>query len=703
MLKYEKNYDFRKRLLEIHKKDVRDYDVKTPENAFELSEGISIYVPDKSDVILTAARDLVDYLFISMNVSAIVKVGDGKNDINPKVVLNIAENVGWDLGDAKGYRGFDIKTTNEGIFVYGNDDRGVAQAIYYIEDLMTLNRAPYIEIGAIRKKPMYGPQMIHSGYGLDEFPNEYLSAVAHAGRDAILVFTKDVHITPYGYLDFNELIYRAAKYGIDVYAYSYLKSNMHPDSPGAEAYYEANYGKLFRECPGLKGVTLVGESVEFPSNDPNVFKGRYFENSDNGIPTGKPSPGWYPCEDYPLWLNLLKKVIRKYKSDADIVFWTYNWGYHPEDIRIKLIESLPTDISLQATFEMFGKSRLGNSERESADYSLAPAGYGGYFKSEAEAAKKRGIRLYSMTNTGGLTWDIGVIPYEPFPHQWIKRYKAMEEAREKWGLCGLMECHHYGMYPSFISKLSKWVFMEDKPDYDKILADVLKSEFGKENVETVNEALKLWSEAISYYTPTNSDQYGAFRVGPAYPMYIEEKVKIPDVPYSMFGNRICQVDYVTFCEGRNAPVGVRIYDEIDSLKKMRDCMEKGLEIIKKVESPNDEVLYLINLGEFILCTVITGIHAKQWHLYKTALVSEREKKKQIEVLEGMRELMLAERENVKNAIPLVQVDSRLGWEPSMEYMCDEYHLNWKLKQVNFVLDYEIPTYEKAIAKVKYED
>lgn len=702
MLKLEKNYDFRKRMLEIHKKDIRDYDAKLGENTLEIIDGTTIYVPDKSPVILTAARDLVDYLFISMGVSVLMKVGNGKDDKNTKIVLSLAENVGWDLAEAKGYRGFEINTTNDGAFIYGNDDRGIAQAIYYIEDLMTLNRAPHINYGSMRKKPAYSPQMVHSGYRVDEFPNEYLAAVAHSGRDAILVFTKDVHTTSYGYLDFNELIYRAAKYGIDVYAYSKLKSDMHPESEGAEAYYEANYGRLFRECPGLKGVTLVGESVEFPSNDPNVFKGRHTENNDDGIPTGKTSPGWYPCEDYPIWLNLLKKVIRKYNKDADIVFWTYNWGYQPEELRVKLIENLPTDISLQATFEMFQKTRLGKCEAESADYSLAPAGYGGYFKSEAEAAKKRGIRLYSMTNTGGLTWDIGVIPYEPFPHQWIKRYKAMQESREKWGLCGLMECHHYGMYPSFISKLSKWVFMEDKPDYDKILADVLSSEFGRENVETVDAALKLWSEGIAYYTPTMADQYGAFRVGPAYPLYLEEKVKIPDVPYSMFGNGICSIDYVSFCEGRNAPVGIRIYDEIASLEKMRDCMEKGIEILKNIQSPNDELLYLINLGEFILCTVITGIHTKKWYIYKAALGYEKTAQKHTEVLEQMEALLLCERENVHNAIPLVQRDSRLGWEPSMEYMCDEYHLTWKLKQLKFVLEYELPTYRKAIAKVKYE-
>ena len=40
-------------------------------------------------------------------------------------------------------------------------------------------------------------------------------------------------------------------------------------------------------------------------------------------------------------------------------------------------------------------------------------------QSEAKAAARRGIPLYSMTNAGGLTWDVGVVPYEPAPYLWL--------------------------------------------------------------------------------------------------------------------------------------------------------------------------------------------------------------------------------------------------------------------------------------------
>ncbi|MBQ2719262.1 MAG: hypothetical protein IJF73_04260, partial [Clostridia bacterium] len=58
-----------------------------------------------------------------------------------------------------------------------------------------------------------------------------------------------------------------------------------------------------------------------------------------------------------------------------------------------------------------------------------------------------------------------------------------------------------------------------------------------------------------------------------------------------------------------------------------------------------------------------------------------------------------ERENVLATIPLVQLDSRLGWEPSMEYACDEDALRWKLDQLDYELNSFIPKTRAANALV----
>lgn len=698
-MRKENAYDFQKRLLMIHQPGLRIPGRCAKEGQYQLPERVTVSMPKgANEVVQTAVLDFADYLKTSMDIEA--QVVCDSNDAQVKVAL--AKGAGMELGEYASYKGFRIDVTEDGICVYGHDDRGIGQGLYYLEDLMGFARGPVLDLGTVCKKPMFSPQMIHSGYYLDEYPDEYLARVAHEGRDAILIFTKDVNLTPCGYVDFNDLIRRAARYGLDVYAYSYMKSPVSPLDPKAEEYYESTYGKLFRECPGLKGVTLVGESVEFPSTDSHVSPGTWRETNVDGIPTGKRSSGWYPCEDYPVWLNFIKKIIRKYNPDADIVFWTYNWGWAPEDARTKLIKSLPADVSVQATFEMFEKRMYGDAVGGCDDYTLAFEGPGQYFSSEAVAAAQKGIPLYSMTNTGGLTWDIGVIPYEPMPYQWMRRFEAMRKAHDDWGLCGLMESHHFGFWPSFISKLGKHAFMEPREDMNALLKKILVSEFGRENYELVNEALKYVSEAITHHVPSDSDQYGAFRIGPSFPFLLTKDIPVPSNPGAHFGGGIVETRYihtggVPSSIFRAMPMSARILQECESLEKMKNCMEKGVELLYAAPERNEKLDELTNLCHFIRNCVRTGLNAKRWHVLVSRSNATFDTEGLAQVYDEMDALLNAEREVVQDTIPLVEADSRLGWEPSMLYMTDKWHLEWKLRQLDYVQGHELLSYRRGLA------
>ena len=73
ILSGEKKYEFRKRLLNIHTENIRDYTAAPTAQEMEIINGFTVIVPKNCpQVILTAARDFVDYLFTSMKVSATV-------------------------------------------------------------------------------------------------------------------------------------------------------------------------------------------------------------------------------------------------------------------------------------------------------------------------------------------------------------------------------------------------------------------------------------------------------------------------------------------------------------------------------------------------------------------------------------------------------------------------------------------------------
>lgn len=709
----EHNYEFRRQLLQIHRPGLR-CDGYVPEaDSVRIDDSFCIVIPeDSSQVLCTAAQDLQDYLFTSMECSvALRRVRDPACLPQPCILVAEAARLGKSWEYEAVAASYEITVEEGCITVCGLDERGCAQGCYQLEDRMTAVRAPYLQPGRTHYSPMFSPRMVHSGFGQEQYPDAHLSAIAHAGMDAILVFVKGVDLTSVGYLDFNDLIRRAAKYGLDVYAYSKIKSEYHPDDPGAWKHYNSTYGELFRSCPGFKGVVLVGESVEFPSKDPRVSPLKYYNNSVDGIPTGKPTAGWFPCKDYQKWAAMLQKVIYPHKPDADIVLWTYNWGKQPEEDRLALIDSLPEGITLMATFEMFNTRRIDGVPTSAVDYTLSFPEAGPYFISEAKRARERGIRLYTQANSAGLTWDFGVIPYEPFPEMWVRRYNSMLEAREKYGLCGVMESHHYGFWPSFISKLEKRMFTRPISG-EEALKEIALELYGPELCQQALEAWHHLSQALHYYPCTNEDQYGPFRVGPSYPFVFELPVRIPTVPHAIQGgNDICETNYAFSSAGFVCGFGVksagfrhlRIQGEIRCLETMGDLLRQGREALEQLTDRleglrREDNLRLTNMLRFMERTVITAIHAKQWAQCRWQLLVLTDRAALIACAQELMRIAAEEIQNAEAAIPLAEADSRLGWEPSMEYIGDPRHLRWKIRQTTQVLEMELPNLLEVIKR-----
>ena len=689
----ERNYQFRERMLEVHKPGRRMPWAEKKADQVEIDEKWTIWTSDVSDrVIYNAARDLEDYFAVSMGVCVGFKIGCRPSD--KAIVYSVDPSLEKDS-----YR---LTVTDRRVELCGSDSRAAAQAGYFIEDLMNLDEGPFLTKQETVRKPLYSPRMVHSGYGLDMFPEAHMRNIAHAGINALLIFVCDVDVTPHGYQDFNDLIYRAAGWGIDVYAYSYMFSRVYPEGEEGERYYEGTYGRLFERCPGFKGVIFVGESCEFPSRDPHTHGKLRRDNMDeNGeyIIKDKPSPGWWPCYDYPIWLNMIKRIIRNHKPDADIVFWTYNWGYVEEKYRLELLRNIPTDVTLLVTYEMFEDVEREGVMNRTVDYTLFFEGPGKYFVSEAKLAKERGIRLYTMSNTGGLTWDVGTIPYEPAPYQWMRRYEGMRRAHDEWGLCGTMDSHHYGFYPSFISDLAKWAFCDPACDLDAVLRRIATRDFSEDTADRVLEAWRLFSEGIRMLISTNEDQYGPFRIGPSYPLLLFKKdgVVFPSVPYAPHGgNEICnpmyQYDLSTPEQRKKIDYEIKCHTRVYQLyDEGCDIIEKVIPLIHPSKRKNAELL--LNMCRFIARTARTTVNVKNWRKGKERLLSESGDELRKTAVE-MEKIARDEIENARNTVPLVEFDSRLGYEPSMEYMCDREHIEWKIAVTERVLDEELSGYLK---------
>ncbi len=702
----EINYEFRKRYSIVHRDDRRDYTKKCPQGYVEVTSDWCITVPDSAGIVLrNATRDLEDYFFVSMGVSLKVIRESEWNGTQKRITYGIDPSI-----KEHSYR---FAVTENEIVLCGTNDKMAAQAGYFLEDVMNLYEGPFAERCDTIRTSLFNPRMVHSGYGLDMYPTEHLLNIAHSGISSILVFIKDVDITPHGYHDFNDLCHRATQYGIDVYAYSYLANKMHPDDEGAEEFYENLYGNFFDRCPGFKGIVFVGESCEFPSKDTHSKGIRRLDNiGKDGKPlvvNDKPHPGWYPCYDYKDLMEMITGIIRKRQPDCDIVFWSYNWSRADAEARKALVDTLPKDITLQATFEQGTTLERDGFSLRLADYNLYFPGPGTYFTTEGQFAKENGLRFYSMTNTGGLTWDVGVVPYEPAPYRWMERYEGMIDAHENLNLSGTMDSHHFGFSPSFISDLAKWAFHYPRVDLEDTLKRIVARDFAVEHVDEVCHAMKLWSDAIGHMIPTNHDQYGPCRMGPAYPFILFQNtdVEIPTVPYAHFGgNRICYPVY-TFSTLRgewwkgiiDTDEDRKKFDyESQNLRQARDLFNEGCKIVRDVidkipERKRENALRIWGVAKFMANTAETAVNIREFFKLKRSFdgVTAEENNRMLDELSA---ICLRELENAKATIPLVEFDSRLGYEPSMEYMCDAAHLEWKIKLLRDVIEKEIPSLYK---------
>ncbi len=663
----ERNYDYCKRMLTVHKKDRRNPALQPEKDELVLEGPIRIVMPaDAGEVLLTAAKDFADYLFTSQNITAFVAYDDGVTTPN-----TVRLKINQDLGEASERRGHRI-TVSDHLMVEGYDECGVAQGLYFCEDIMNLREAPFLKKGSQTRKVMFVPRIIMSGYGTDEYPDEYLAQMAHLGFSGIMLWIKGPNEGKRGFLNFKDLAFRASRYGFDIYIQCFVKHDVYPEGEEAQAYYDRLYGDMFAEFPFIKGLMIIGEAAKFASKDPTIPPNR--------------TSGWWPCSDWPLLLKMIRKSVDKVKPNVEIILNSYNWGWVDAELRDQLISNLPKDVMVYCGYEMFENYDLDGVNERCSDYSLRVVKPGHYFRTEAESASRHGIRLGTIANSGGKTWDFGAIPYTPAPYRWAERFEALRDAYENSNLTALIDSIHFGVHPSIISELSKWAFAEPRVDLQDMIPKILAMHFGHEEVDKIDAAMKLWSEALANMVPTNEDQYGALRIGPSHPFYSElgrddgvsppqDKFAAHKLTSGMYKNNYF------YCSGGDEG-DVRIPKEIKSYERVRDYIAQGLELLESVAVKNDELLRLINMGHFMHRTILTALNRKHYFLLSKARLAEEDSAKRAKIVEEMVKLLKVEQQNAIDTIPLVEFDSIIGFEPSIEYVTDKKRLEWKINQID---------------------
>jgi hypothetical protein len=130
----------------------------------------------------------------------------------------------------------------------------------------------------------------------------------------------------------------------------------------------------------------------------------------------------------------------------------------------------------------------------------------------------------------------------------------------------------------------------------------------------------------------------------------------------------------------------------DAIKLIR----KGINIFKSLEKKNKMINRLINMGEYMICCFTTDINVKKMYIYRQRLFIAATNKEVKNIIDGIRKLGAKEIKNSEKALKVVDKDSALGYEPSMGYGGDRAHIEWKIRQVKHMMEYELGIYEKGL-------
>lgn len=662
ILPCEPPYAFRQRLEQVHEPGRRDIGLTVVTNEFAFTQGSTEIVCRETPTpwMKTAILDFRDYLATSMHA------GGGKVRI--------------ETGDVE--KGYETTVTDSGVVIRAKDDRQAAQALFHLEDVMNLRRAPFLPLGTTRRVPRFSPRMVHSGLARDAFPHGYLMRLAHAGMDTVLLFIEraglsacNTHNGTGDEIDCGAFIRRMKDYGFDTYIYLQATGFKHPDDSDAPAFFNELYGGISKTCPGAKGYIVVDEKCHFPSKDPHVCQWDPKTRRRVDASDPRPYPAYYPGCDYHDWLKCVTDSIHRYSPEAEIVFWTYAFVWAPFEPRMEFIRRMPKDMTLMATFEMGLPYVKRNGFRGVVkDYSISEIGPGPFFREQAGEAVRQGLKVYSQANTAGLEWDFGTIPYNPVPYQWCRRWEAVCEARRTFNLQGVMECHHYGVWPGFLTELEKEAFTEGGLPFDEHLRLIAARDYGAENVVPVLDAWRAWSEAVADMPASVDNQYGPFRMGPAF-LYNAFQPELTAEDWWQGKTPWHTMRYARVCGKGRSVEALRL--EIDLFASMAERYFDGAERFCKValshppeSAARERALRQACLGEYMARAVLTAKHIREGELAERA--DDRARATEIAHLEC---------ENVRAAIELLERDSRLGWEPTMGYQAGAEACRWKIARL----------------------
>jgi hypothetical protein len=634
------------------------------------------------------------------------------------------------------------------------DPEGIRRGIVHLEDEMLRARGPYLPVGIADRRPFIGRRISRCFFGpikrppklrdelmdeVDYYPEQYLNRLAHEGINGLWLTVEfrdlvSTSLTPEGGRDSERRLTKLRKtvasclrYGIRTYLFSIEPRAWDADNP------------VLKRHPELAGPPVGGGRRCFcPSSD---VAASYLHDSVHAIFRGVPelggliniSHGERPttclsalsdmgegrldcprCSEKAPWeilhasLSAMERGMHEAAPDAELISWLYmphSRGRRRSDLADWVYEipsHTPPGVILQFNFESgvrrteFGKELVGG------DYWISNPGPSPRFDRIATLAKTAGTAVSAKIQTA-CSHEVATVPEVPVPSLLYRKFSEMKRL----GVSHTMLCWYFGNHPGLMNKAAGLLSVEPFPkDEETFLERLAAIDWGEKEAPAVVRAWKHFSEGYEHYPLSILFQYyGPMHDGPVWPLLLspQDAPLAPTwllastetrAPWPPSGDRIgeCILEALTL-------------DELVELtRRMSASWDQGVETLRSLEpSFKNEPERLLDIG----VARALGIQFRCGHnILRFYLLREKmllmEGKGRLELLEALGNIVREELDLDEQLLALCERDSRLGFHSEAEgYKYFPEKIRWRMRQLENVLNREIPTLDEAIREGKF--
>ncbi len=547
--------------------------------------------------------------------------------------------------------------TDDAIRIAG-DDSGIMYALFHLEDIMRGREAPILPIGTIAKSPSLTTRILRSPMAFfyaDEFtrvrtayPDNYLRKIAHQGFNGVWLRGKladlaKVDVFPeFGagsdekIAGLNDLVQRAARYGIKVFIYfneplfkreddpffqkyPQVKGEHHApekaaalctSTPEVKSFLREGMKYVFSNVADLGGVILITAS-EHHTHCYSHFSTRatQFEGKNDRMQCPR-CRDRKPEEVIGELVSLINEGVRSANPNARVIVWNWSWSMFYPDPQSEMIRALPKDVIVMGDFDRGSKRVTDGFEHLIDEYSLTFVGPADRFIGTAREAKSGGREIFAKLQIG-TTHEIGSVPYFPLYRNLAEKFLRAKEH----GVTGAMECWNFGNILSPNTELANAFSWDPLPaSIDGYLSSFAAKEFGAKAAVSFVKAWDHFNRAATHYPFSIPFLYwGPMHFGPAYPLMFEKNSKptpvawlLPaEVKYDMDHTLMERVDFGDDIKGYLGPFTAEKL--VSCLRNFCADWAKGLALIRKAVEKVPAALKTNYIREY---TVSAAVHSQ---------------------------------------------------------------------------------------------